>query len=185
MNTFRKFKIDWINHAVGFFSALFGIYIAFRLENYRDDIKEKEKANVVKLVLKKEIEENLRIYKTNADSLSNWLEYQDFIEKKNDQTKGGLVIGAIEYSEITKRQPRRFAHLKEIKSINDTLKVYDFDLKIDVAPVIGISSSNWKTAVASGILNSMDYELTTKLSRIYDWTDKDIGTSESELFENF
>ena len=31
----------------------------------------------------------------------------------------------------------------------------------------------------------MDYSFTTKVSQLYDWTEKDIGTSEEELFENF
>ena len=30
----------------------------------------------------------------------------------------------------------------------------------------------------------MDYSLTHDLSQIYDWTEKDIGVSEKELYEN-
>jgi len=185
MSTLSKFRIDWINHAVGFLSALLGIYIAFRLENYREEEKEKEKVQIVKIALKKEIEDNLKIYKTNVDALSGWLEYKDFYDKKWDDTKRGLVIGATELSWIIKKQPIRFAHMKAIKSINDTLKVYEHDFQVDVAPTTGISTSSWKTALASGVLNSMDYSFTTKLSQLYDWTEKDIGTSEEELFENF
>jgi hypothetical protein len=185
MGKFRNLRIDWINHTVGFLSAVLGIYIAFRLENYREEQQEKEKVRIVKAALKKEIEDNLKIYKTNITELSGWLEYNDFYDRKWDVKNGGLVIGNHELTFMSKKQPHRFASLKEIKLINDTLKVFDLKFMVDVAPATGISTSSWKTAVASGILNSMDYSLTTKLSQLYDWTEKDIGTSEKELFENF
>ena len=185
MSTLNKFRIDWVNHTVGFFSALLGIYIAFRLENYREEEKEKEKVKIVKEALRKEIEDNLKIYKTNIDDLSSWLEYKDFFDKKWNAKKGGLVIGVNELSLMTKKQPSRFSTVKEINQINDTLKVFEHNFIVDVAPTTGISTSGWKTAVASGVLNSMDYSFTTKLSQLYDWTEKDIGTSEKELYENF
>ncbi|HEX2548609.1 MAG TPA: hypothetical protein VHM20_02185 [Gammaproteobacteria bacterium] len=68
MSTLNRFRIDWINHSIGFLSALLGIYIAFRLENYREEEKEKQKVKIVKSALKKEIEDNLKIYKTNIDN---------------------------------------------------------------------------------------------------------------------
>jgi hypothetical protein len=181
----NKFRIDWINHSVGFLSALLGIYIAFRLENYREEEKEKEKVKIVKGALKKEIEDNLKIYKTNIDDLSGWLEFKDFYDKTWDNKNEGLVVGLNEFSLMSKKQPARFLNAKEIKQINDTLKVFDVDFVVDVAPMTGISTSSWKTALTSGILTSMDYSFTTKLSQLYDWTDKNIGTSEEELFENY
>jgi hypothetical protein len=185
MSKMNNFRIDWINHSIGFLSALLGIYIAFRLENYREEEKEQEKVRIVKGALKKEIEDNLKIYKTNIDDLSGWLEFKDFYDKKWDDKNEGLVIGLNEFSLMSKKQSARFLNAKEIKQINDTLKVFDVAFVVDVAPTTGISTSSWKTALASGILSSMDYSFTTKLSQLYDWTDKNIGTSEEELFENF
>ncbi|HEX2548608.1 MAG TPA: hypothetical protein VHM20_02180 [Gammaproteobacteria bacterium] len=86
---------------------------------------------------------------------------------------------------MSKKQPVRFSTAKEIKQLNDTLKVFDVAFVVDVAPTIGISTSSWETALASGILSSMDYSFTTRLSQLDDWTNKSIGTSEEELFENF
>jgi len=185
MKWYNRHRIDWLNHIVGFLSAIFGIFIAFRLENYRESQKDQEKVEIVKLLLKKEIEDNLKIYEKNAEDLFGWLEYQEFYKQKSSEKSGGLVIGQHELAIWKKKQPGRFSDLTEIQSINDTLKVYESKFFVDVAPIIGITTSNWKTAVSSGILNSMDYSLTTNLSQIYDWIDKDIGTSEEELFENF
>jgi hypothetical protein len=185
MTKSKKFRIDWVNHAVGFLGALLGIYIAFRLENYREEKKEKERVTIVKEALRKEIEDNLKIYKTTIDDLSGWLEYKDFLDKRRDNKAGGWAIGANELSLMSKKTPNRFSDAKEIKKINDTLKVYDLNFQVDVAPTSRVSTSGWKTAVSSGVLSSMDYSLTTKLAQVYDWTEKDIGTSEKELFENF
>jgi hypothetical protein len=185
MRKFNSYKIDWLNHIVGFLSAIFGIFIAFRLENYRERQNDKEKVEIVKQVLKKEIEGNLEIYERNVADLSGWFDYLELYDTKFDEKRRGLVIGLHELLIWRKKQPDRFSDLKEIQSINDTLKVFEFPFRVDVAPTMGISTSNWKTAVSSGVLTSMDYTLTTRLTQIYDWTEKDIGISEEELFENF
>ena len=41
-----SYKIDWANHIIGFFSALFGILIAFELEEWRDEKNQIEIARV-------------------------------------------------------------------------------------------------------------------------------------------
>ena len=74
----RIVKIDWLNHFIAFLSALFGILIAFQLEDYRDDQKEKEELQITLNAIKKEIENNQKIYRTNVKTLS------DFLDKTSD-----------------------------------------------------------------------------------------------------
>jgi len=182
MNELNTYRVDWLNHSIGFLSALLGIFIAFRLENYRDNINEQERIEIVKQALKKEIQNNLKIYKTTVDDLTGWLEYSEFFYKKlNDRFE--LVVGVNEMSIMSKKYPSRFAGLKHLRSINDTLNAYRCNFLFDVTPTTGVSTSNWKAAVGSGTLSSMDYSLTSNLSQIYDWTDKEIGVSEKELYE--
>jgi hypothetical protein len=183
MKGLNNLRSDWMNHLIGFLSALLGIYIAFRLEDYREGKNEKAKIEIAKQAIKKEIENNLIIFKENVDQLSSWLEYITFC-KRNKNEKGELVAGKNEISLMIKKHSNRFRTLKEVRTLNDTLGIYTFSPVLDVVPRAGLSTSYWKTAVASGILNSMDYSLTHDLSQIYDWTEKDIGVSEKELYEN-
>lgn len=183
MNRFRNIKIDWLNHTVSFLSALFGIYIAFRLENYRENQQEKERIQLIEKAILNEIENNLRIYSENVKILSGWLEYNSFIQTKTDE-KGRLVIGANEMRKMTEKYPSRLKDYKIIQTLNDTLSVYEGIFVIDVGPITGISTSSWKAGVASGLLNSMDYALVNNLTKIYDWTEKDIGINDKDFYEN-
>jgi hypothetical protein len=55
-------KINWSDHIVGFFSALFGILIAFQLESWREDSERKELVTLALQNLKNEIEINKGYY---------------------------------------------------------------------------------------------------------------------------
>jgi len=68
-------KIDWSNHIIAFLSALLGILIAFRLEFIREEHQEQEQLDKALIVIKEEIENNLKIYKSNSDSICAWIDY--------------------------------------------------------------------------------------------------------------
>ena len=68
-------KIDWPNHIIAFSSALLGILIAFRLEFFREEHQEQEQLDKALLVIKEEIVNNLKIYKTNSDTICAWIDY--------------------------------------------------------------------------------------------------------------
>lgn len=53
-----RFAIDWPNHLIGFFSALFGILIAFELDQWREQRKEAELAASAFDKMKQEISIN-------------------------------------------------------------------------------------------------------------------------------
>jgi hypothetical protein len=76
-------KIDWPNHIIAFVSALLGILIAFQLEYYREEHKEDEELSKALIIVKKKVENNLQIYKTNTDNLGHWLAYYDSLQTLN------------------------------------------------------------------------------------------------------
>ena len=55
---YNKFSVDWPNHVIGFFSALFGILIAFELDQWRERQQEAEVAQNAFSKLKQEIQIN-------------------------------------------------------------------------------------------------------------------------------
>src|SRR6478609_8636135 len=57
-----SYKIDWPNHIVGFFSALFGILIAFQLEEWRDQREREQLVQLALQNLKSEIDINKNYY---------------------------------------------------------------------------------------------------------------------------
>lgn len=184
MHRFRNIKIDWLNHFIAFLSALFGIYIAFRLENFRENQQEKERIQIIEKAIRNEIENNLMIYSQNVEVLSDWLEYNTFIWDKTDD-KGQLVVGINEMSKMTEKHPTRLKDCELIKTLNDTLSIYKIgEFIVDVVPMTGLSTSSWKAGIASGLLNSMDYSIVNNLTKIYDWVEKDIGINEKDFYEN-
>jgi hypothetical protein len=81
------------------------------------------------------------------------------------------------------KHPTRFTE-KSFRKYNDTLNAYKVNIFIDVLPVSGIASDNWEAAKSSGILNHLDHTRTTLLSQIYEWTNKDLGGTDTELLRN-
>lgn len=59
-------KIDWPNHAIGFFSALFGILIAFELDQWRETRNHQEEARNAFDKLKQEIQINKNSLRTSG-----------------------------------------------------------------------------------------------------------------------
>ena len=81
-------NIDWSNHIVAFFSALLGILIAFQLQDYQDDQKEEEELQITLEAIKKEIENNQNIYRTNIKTLTDFLDVYEAMDDK----KGSVDI---------------------------------------------------------------------------------------------
>ena len=138
-------KIDWPNHIIAFLSALLGILIAFRLEFLREEHQEQEQLEKALIVIKEEIENNLKIYKTNSDNICAWIDYYN--------------------------------------STVDTLTSGD-NLEISFIPVQGISTSGWQSAINSGLVAKMEHSDVFILTTIYDWTERNLGVSDSKMIED-
>src|SRR5688572_17342624 len=69
----RKLSIDWPNHIIGFFSALFGILIAFELDQWRERQQEQEIAQNAFAKLKQEIQINKNTLHEMASSNREFL----------------------------------------------------------------------------------------------------------------
>ncbi len=176
-------RIDWRNHFVAFISTLFGIFIAFQLEDWRESRVEKERMKITFQSIKFEIEENLRIYRTNVTQIRDFLEYVDFILSHSKGDK--LVMKATDYSFYQSKYPDRFEYVKLIRNLNDSLSEYTSDLRVDFIPLTGISTSNWDAAKSTGVLTLAEPTKVSDLTYIYEWTYKDLGFADSDFFENF
>jgi hypothetical protein len=176
-------KIDWRNHLVAFLSTLLGIFIAFQLEDWRDSRAEREKVQNVILSLKYEVEENVRIYRTNVTETRDFLTYLDFVLTHLRGDK--LVVGPSDYAALKEKYPSRFEDVKLIRHLNDTLSEYTASINVDFLPLTGISTSNWEAAKSTGVLAMADASKVAALTYVYEWTYKDLGFSDSDFFKYF
>lgn len=174
-------KIDWQNHFVAFISTLLGIFIAFQLDDWNEEIKQKREIKLTLDAIKKEIEANMEIFNANA-ALSEFVDYIEFVRNRTN-AKGEFVVSKSELKPYKKKFPEKFDRLKLLRVTSDTLLVYQSNFTIDIIPKLGISTNNWEAAKASGVLNLIDHSQVAVLTAIYDWTDKDLGFNESEFYK--
>lgn len=163
----KKFSIDWPNHIIGFFSALFGILIAFELDQWRERQQEQEIAQSAFTKLKQEIQINSNALHetvaTNRTLLS--LLRTKLLPDLNDklQFKG------------TRQQADSINHHKNLSIVVyiDTVSWLERKANAPAHIVLGnliqpvMQYSAWESAKAIGALNFMDYEKVLSLSSIY------------------
>lgn len=175
-------RIDWINHLVGFFTALIGIFIAFQLDDWQEKNQEEEKVKITLAAIKSEIDDNRGIYQRDVTVLSNWLEYWDFVGANRPEFNGQMMATEKKMEIMKKRHPQRLDSARFIKRYNDSINIYSAGtIMIDVTVESGISTSSWEAAKSSGVLNSLDHSLMTQLTKIYGWIDKDLGIDDADV----
>lgn len=179
----KHFKVDWTNHIVGFVSTLLGIFIAFQLDDWQDRKAQEERIEITLGAIKKEVDSNIAIYKINISKLSQWIEYCEFIQNHSNEN-GEVISTESALNSIKIKNQHRFKDLKVLKKHNDSLNVYKIDLMLDVLPETDKSTNNWEAAKSSGILNYMDHSRMAQLTQIYDWINKDLGVSDSDIYKN-
>lgn len=178
-------KIDWVNHLIGFLTALVGIVIAFQLDDWQERSREEEKLKVTLQAIKAEIDNNREIYKNDVANLSGWLEYWTFMRSRDEDNNGEMIAAEREIIAMKEKHPTRFEGVKLIKKYSDSLGVYGPLLaRVDVIPKSGISTSSWEAAKSSGVLNSLDHSRMTELTKIYDWINKDLGINDADVIRN-
>lgn len=156
--------INWPDHLVGFFSALFGILIAFQLEEWRD---QHEREQLVKLALqniKNEIDINKNYYEETIRFNDTFLH---FLNEANPHLTNELnFIGTKTLADSLNRIfPDHFLILKDDnESKNQTNSPLKITLNISVHHPL---TAAWESAKATGALNFMDFEKVHLLSLIY------------------
>lgn len=162
-----QFSIDWPNHIIGFFSALFGILIAFELDQWRQDRQEQEIAKNAFEKLKLEVQVNNNslheMIRSNQTQINLMTErVVDFLNTDLQFTGTRVNADSINYS-------------KELMSVIfiDTTSWTGKQQYPPVHIVLGnllqpiIHNSAWESAKATGALNFMDYEQVLSLSSLY------------------
>ena len=162
-----KFSIDWPNHVIGFFSALFGILIAFELDQWRERNQEKEIAASAFSKLKQEVHVNNNslheMVSTNVKLIGLLNQYLT-PQLNNDLQFTGSKIQADSINSN--------ADIKIVAFI-DTIGWTGKQKFPPVHIVLGylsqpiIHNSAWESAKATGALNFMDYEQVLSLSSLY------------------
>ncbi len=163
--TLPKTSIDWPNHLIGFFSALFGILIAFELDSWRERRNQEEVVAQAFDRLKTEISINqnslhsnvainlrkIAVLKRLADKLSDNLLFMG--SKPEADSINQFFHGLILIEEDERKEGKRPVHIT-----TSTL-------------VMGPNhTSAWESAKATGVLNFMGYERVLTLSSIYNFS---------------
>jgi hypothetical protein len=160
-----RYRIDWPNHLIGFFSALFGILIAFELEEWRDQKSQAETARIAFENLKKEIQNNqTSLHENVSTNIRHISRLQGLLPRMDDQL-------------------RFSGSLTEMDSINQNFGQVVFIEKSDPSPknkekplvhigmgnitIPSLQTSAWESAKATGALNLMNYEKVLTLSSLY------------------
>ena len=159
---FRSFRIDWPNHVIGFFSALFGILIAFELEEWRDRKHEQELALTALSNLKVEVQINQNILHQNIlDNLRAIQSIQQFLRQVDDQL---MFKGTRNEADSASRL---LHNLVEIKIEDGSADRWPVIFSMGSISFPSFQTSAWESAKATGALTFLPYEKVISLSFVY------------------
>jgi len=151
--TKRKYKIEWTNHGINFLSVLFGIILAFSLNNWGESRKEQKIANTALFNVKNELEKNLSnidsVIELNQKQIDMIREYMEIMDNDFEHR-----FTADERQEFEKKHPGALYE-------NSNRIFFEFDL-------YQLSDVAWNVALQTGILSSTEYDLAFQLAETYD-----------------
>lgn len=162
-----KYNIDWPNHLIGFFSALFGILIAFELDEWRERHNQQELADIAFSRMLTEIEFNQNILHANLNENLERIKVLDRLtEQLNDQL---LFVGAATLADSINQHYSDYIHIE-----NDNGQTYPPGSPVHVVvsslSMIPQHTSAWESAKATGALNYLGYERVIALSSVYNYS---------------
>lgn len=148
-----KSKIDWINHVVGFVSVVFGVVMAFWLNNWSEGRSENQTIRTALQNVRNEIAKNQK----NLDStiLENRRQYEflgEYLGMVNDNMS--IASTNAEWHELVEKYPNYLATSSSGVRLN--LELFQ------------LSEVAWATTHRTGILTSIDFELVFVLEESYD-----------------
>ena len=161
----KNFRIDWPNHIIAFFSALFGILIAFQLDEWRESSSQRHLAEEAFRLVRNETSlnknillENIHRNDTSLSSLRSVLIYVNSdLKFQSSYEKADSINKINPFVKILTRRDR--------KQKNPGL--LDLHITMDRIEAPEIHSSAWESAKATGALNYMSLEKVDLLSLIY------------------
>ena len=161
-----QYKIDWPNHVIGFFSALFGILIAFELEEWRDEKNQIEIARIAFENLKKEVQINQNsLHENVANNIRHINTLQELLDKMDNQLR--FTGSKVEADSIN----QNFSHVVFIEWSDSVTKSKMLKPVVNIGmhniTIPTLQSSAWESAKATGALNLMEYEKVQSLSYLY------------------
>ena len=161
-----QYKIDWPNHIIGFFSALFGILIAFELEEWRDEKNQIEIARIAFENLKKEVQINQNSLHENVANNIRYINIlQELLDKMDNQLR--FTGSKVEADSIN----QNFSQVVFIEWSDSVTKSKMLKPIVNIGmhniTIPTLQSSAWESAKATGALNLMEYEKVQSLSYLY------------------
>lgn len=162
---FSAWRVDWPNHLIGFFSALFGILIAFELEEWREAKNHQEDARNAFEKTKKEIQDNKNALHVTVNTNLHLL---DLLEVELLP----FINERLEYSGSAKAGITINAKVKSVAKIilNDTLSAsVKGPVLINMGSLLHptLLYSAWESARESGVVNYIEYEKVLAISYLY------------------
>ncbi len=164
----KDLKLDWPNHLIGFFSALFGILIAFELEDWREHRNNQKEALEAFSKLKEEININKNaLHETVASNqkLLSLIELELLPYLNNNLSfKGDLATA----KEINKKC-LGIAHIEFTDSAaQEVVAPVNIFMNSLLQPPLHYSA--WESAKATGVINHIEYDKVLTISYLYNNT---------------
>jgi hypothetical protein len=161
-------KIDWPNHFVGFFSALFGILIAFELDEWKESRKDDKIADNAFIRMQQEIDMNRNMLRgmvtVNLQMIGD-LEGQVLDKVDNRLMFTGTAEQALAVNNTAPLSSIAFVQMPQGDRKQNTQAALHVVFSGLTVPVI--YSSAWESARTIGALNNMSYEKVLTLSSLY------------------
>jgi hypothetical protein len=163
----RKNRIDWPNHLIGFFSALFGILVAFELDEWREQNNQRELTSIALERMITEIEFNQNMLHTNVEE--NALRIQ-ILHALTDKLDDQLLFTGTRYEADSIN--RYYAHFILLDTVNYNAQRKGYPAHMDFSHLTMLTqhTSAWESAKATGVLNFMGYEKVLMLSSVYNYS---------------
>jgi len=160
----NKNSIDWANHLIAFFSALFGILIAFGLEQWREERDQQELVRTAFENLRKEIQLNQN---TLHESVKNNQEQLTTLSRLSDHLDDQLMFAGSRA--VADSINKNFSTLVFIDTKSSTGHQHKYPMFISMGnlTIPSMQTSAMESAKATGALTWMNYEKVLSLSLVY------------------
>lgn len=164
--TMPSFKIDWPNHIIGFFSALFGILIAFELDEWRQTRSEQQIALNAFTNLKNEVDLNKNILHENVqENLKTLHSLQSLLPRIEHNLS---FSGSKREADSLNKQFGRIIFIDVSDSLHSPHTArWPVHFGVGSITVPSLQASAWESAKATGALNFLSYEKVASLSFVY------------------